>query len=372
MKFGLAAAATLLAYLALWPSPIDPVAWRPRASPGFEGPFARNDALAPLELLMLPEGHGPESVVAGLDGWLYTGLKGGRILRFRPDGSGMEFFADTGGRANGMDFDAESNLIVADSYRGLLSIDRAGAVRVLATQADGEDFVFNDGVAVAADGTIWFTDATARFPDGWFHYDVLEGAPTGRLLRYDPASGRTQVRLANLRFPNGIALGPDDAYLLINETLGYRTLRYWIEGPRAGTTEVFVAAYPGFPDDIRFNGRDLFWVALASERLAIVDWLQPHTLTKRLIAKAFGWCFPDTDARWMGSGAFVMGVDLEGRVVHNLQDAGRRYVTSTGVLEHEGFLYLGSVAMDAVGRVAAPSPRAARLDWSGTQPGDPP
>jgi sugar lactone lactonase YvrE len=266
----------------------------------------------------------------------------------------MQDFADTGGRANGMKFDSRGNLIVADSYMGLLSIDRSGVVTTLAKSADDQAFVFNDGVDIAADGTIWFTDATARFPDGKFHLEILEGATTGRLLTYDPVTGQTQTRLENLRFPNGIALGPDDAYVLINETLGYRTLRYWLEGPKAETTEIFADNYPGLPDDIRSNGRGLFWIAFASERFSIADRLQPYPAIKNLIAKAIGGIFPDTDTRWLGSGAFVIAIGLDGNVVHNLQDAERGYVSSTGILEYEEHLYLGSVAMNAIGKLPVP------------------
>ncbi len=266
----------------------------------------------------------------------------------------MEDFADTRGRPNGMAFDAAGNLVVADSFEGLLSIGADGSVTVLAREADGEPFVFADGVAIGADGTVWFTDATARFPDGAFHYEVLEGSATGRLLAYDPQTRGTRVELSGLRFPNGIALGPDEAYLLVNETLGYRTLRHWLSGPRSGETEVFVASYPGFPDDIRFNGRDLFWVALNADRIPWVDWLQAHPRLKGLLARLIGPVFPDTDTRWIGSGAFVVALDLEGNVVHALQDPERRYVTCTGVLEHAGSLYLGSVAMDSVGRIPLP------------------
>ena len=340
-----------------WRSPIAPVAWEPPPSPGRTGLYERNSALSSLELLPLSSGHGPESIIEGPEGWLYTGLKGGRIVRFRPDGSEMEDFAKTGGRANGMAFDSAGNLIVADSFRGLLSIGVDGSVAVLSRAADGQPFVFNDGVAIAADGTIWFTDATARFPDGEFHYEVLEGSATGRLLTYDPRTSRTRTQLADLRFPNGIALGPDDAFLLINETLGYRTLRYWIKGPKSGHTEVFVESYPGFPDDIRFNGRDLFWVAISADRIVLVDWLQSHPTLKQLIATLIGPIFPDTDTRWIGSGAFVVAVDLDGKIVHNLQDSERRYLTSTGALEYDGQLYLGSVTMDSIGMV--PIPRSA-------------
>ncbi len=335
------------------PSHFDPVAWNPPPDVGLNGPFENTLDLSPIHHFPLPEGIAPETIVVGPEGRLYTGLKDGRIVRFRPDGFGMEVFADTGGRANGLAFDSDGNLIVADSHKGLLSIDPAGEVEVLADGAEGQPFVFNDGLDIAADGTIWFTDATSRFPDGQFHYDMFESRSTGRLLSYDPVSRRTRVRVADLRFANGIALGPGDEYVLINETLGYRTLRHWITGPKAGSTEVF-ASYPGLPDDIRFNGDGLFWVALAGERVAVFDWLQPHPRLKSFIGNAIGPIFPDTSARWIGFPAFVVAVDLEGNVVHSLRDESESYLSATSVLEHEGRLYIGSITMPAVGVAALP------------------
>ena len=336
------------------PSHFDSVAWNPPPSPGFSGPFEDTLDLTPIQLLPLIDGHGPETIVAGPEGWLYTGIKDGRILRFKADGSRMDVFADTGGRVNGMAFDADDNLIAVDSYKGLLAIDKSGTVEVLTTSADGQRFMFPDGVDVAADGTIWFTDATARYPDGEIHYEVLEGRPSGRLLTYDPATEMTQVRVADLRFPNGIALGPDDEYVLINEMLAYRTLRHWITGPKAGLTEVFVESYPGWPDDIRFNGDGTFWVSLAMERLAIADWIQPHPRLKTFIANAIGWAMPDSDTLWLGGPAFLIGVDLEGNVVHSLRDESSRYLASTSSLEHNGQLFIGSISMNAIGVVPVP------------------
>ena len=110
--------------------------------------------------------------------------------------------------------------------------------------------------------------------------------------------------------------------------LAYRTLRHWITGPRAGLTEVFVESYPGWPDDIRFNGDGTFWVSLVMERLAIADWIQPHPWLKTFIANAIGWAMPDSDTLWLGGPAFLIGVDLEGNVVHSLRDESSRYLAS--------------------------------------------
>jgi strictosidine synthase len=54
--------------------------------------------------------------------------------------------------------------------------------------------------------------------------------------------------------------------------------------------------------------------------------------------------------------ALVLGLDAQGRVVHNLQYAGAdAYAPVTSVREHDGWLYLGSLTERGVGRIRAPS-----------------
>ena len=58
-----------------------------------------------------------------------------------------------------------------------------------------------------------------------------------------------------------------------------RLMKYWLEGPRSGTTEV-VADLPGFPDNVRINEKGQFWVAIdccrtaAQEVLARNPWMR--------------------------------------------------------------------------------------------------
>ena len=55
--------------------------------------------------------------------------------------------------------------------------------------------------------------------------------------------------------------------------------------------------------------------------------------------------------------AFVLGLDLEGNIVANLQDPSRRcYAPITSAREFDGFLYLGSLERDALGRIPIPGP----------------
>ena len=132
------AVVAVAAYLAVWPVPIQPVAWTAPAAPGYQGVHAPNQRLAQLNIIDLKGEVGPEHIAFGKDGKLYTTVLSGNILRMHADGSGQEVFANTGGRVLGFDFDAQGNLIAADAVKGLLSIAPDGKVTVLADKVGTE------------------------------------------------------------------------------------------------------------------------------------------------------------------------------------------------------------------------------------------
>src|SRR5262245_60272123 len=104
----------LAAYLFFWPVPIAPIAWTPSPNPGQTGAFARSAGFRSPQKLIEEAGPGPEDVTRGADGFFYTGLQDGRILRFRAENDGRpELFVNTGGRPLGMQFDAHGHLMVA-------------------------------------------------------------------------------------------------------------------------------------------------------------------------------------------------------------------------------------------------------------------
>lgn len=116
-KFVVTAAAVLaaaLAYLLLWPVPVQPVAWAAPAFAGYTGVHTPNKLLANLELIPLGGEEGPEHVVVRGDK-IYAAVASGKILRMNLDGSAQETVVATGGRVLGFDFDAAGNLIAADA-----------------------------------------------------------------------------------------------------------------------------------------------------------------------------------------------------------------------------------------------------------------
>ncbi len=151
----------IVAY-ALLTTRVDPVVWTPAPNPGLAGAFAPNDELNHVRFVIRGAGTGPADITRGPDGWFYTAFRDGRIVRFRPTDE-YEDIVNTGGYPLGLRVDAEGNLIVADAERGLLSVAPDRTIRALVAAAGGDKLTLVDGLDIAEDGTIWFTDASARF-----------------------------------------------------------------------------------------------------------------------------------------------------------------------------------------------------------------
>lgn len=102
-----------------------------------------------------------------------------------------------------------------------MSISKDGVVKLLTDEAEGLKFKLTDGVDIATDGMIYFTDASYKYRFKEFIYDVLEGKPHGRLMSYNPTTEETKVLLRDLYFANGVALSPDQTSLIFCETVMY-------------------------------------------------------------------------------------------------------------------------------------------------------
>lgn len=353
-RLALVVVALLLAvagYLLLWPVPIDPVAWAPPEDPGLTGQFAAPTGFSGFDRLADKVGLGPEDVTLGPDGYLYSGLQDGRIFRVKPQpGAAVETVLNTGGRPLGMQFDGQGNLVVADAFKGLVSISSDRRMTVLSDSLDGKPFLFADDLDIADDGTIWFTDASRRFDQHHWILDFWEYRPTGRLLRYDPSAKKTSTAVDNLYFANGVALGPDDQFVLVNETMMARIVRHWLKGPRAGTTDYFIQGLPGYPDNLSYNGDGVFWVAIPAPRNSRLENLAGRPFFRKLIFR-----LPESfRAIELNTIGWILGLDLDGKVKYNIRDSSGAYANITSVNEFDGRLHLGSIQMNSIGRIARP------------------
>lgn len=316
---------------------IEPVVWKaPRAG-------RRPAPSLPRLTVWHVNGSGAEDVLVDDKGNVYTGVDDGRVLRLTSDGRRLDTIADTGGRPLGLEHLPDGRLLVCDAKRGLLAVDRTtGAVEVLVER--GRELHVCNNAAVAADGTVYFTDSTSRFELEHWKADLLEHTGTGRFLRRTP-DGALDVLRTGLQFPNGVAIAPDESCVVYAEMWEYRLIRRWLTGDRAGESDVLADNLPGFPDNISTGSDGNLWIALASPRDPRVDLLlrTPPTLRKAL------WRVPQRFQPKEKRVAWVRALDwTTGRVVHDFYGTPADYHMVTGVREHEGRVYLGSLEERAV------------------------
>eukprot|EP00922_Rhytidocystis_sp_ex-Travisia-forbesii_P063379 GHVS01094301.1.p1 GENE.GHVS01094301.1~~GHVS01094301.1.p1 ORF type:complete len:705 (+),score=125.41 GHVS01094301.1:265-2115(+) len=185
------------------------------------------------------------------------------------------------------------------------------------------------------DGDIFFTDSSSRHPRSRVFLECYEASPGGRLLRYRPRVGTTEVVLDRLAFPNGLLFARHrwPPTLLVVELMRFRVLQYQIiseendqeeskatrgmdqeEGERLssvqcsghGKVTIFVEDLPFFPDNITYARRTstqgTYFVAASFERKGlwkllmgsgIVGWLgrsmmamAPYHLVTRVADRA--------------------------------------------------------------------------------------
>ena len=338
----------VIGFLLLMPTKVQPVAWKPPPAPSLsEGAYAENQRLKAAKQVGPGDIDGPEALLLEGD-FLITGLHDGRLLRSSLDGKQRQVLSDTGGRPLGLARHPNGLLVIADGVKGLLSLDAQGRLTALTTEANGVPFGFTDDVAIDQSGHYaYFSDASSRWGYGHDGEAIIEHGGDGRLLRYDFQSGKTSVLLDKLEFANGVTLGPEDAYVLVNETGAYRISRYWLSGPKAGTHDLFIDNLPGLPDNLAFNGSNRFWVALYAPRSALLDGTAGHPWVRKVIVRALTVLPKPVEKR-----GFVLGLDLQGKVVANLQDASSgNYSPITTAREYGDWLYLGSLKASHMARL---------------------
>jgi len=350
----LAGLALLIAgYLLFWPVPIDPVSWDAPENKGYVGAFAPNTDLANLERLSIGDLHGPEDVVMH-KGLIYVSSQEGKIIKIDPVTNTHSDFAYTQGSALGMEMDGSGNLIIADAFKGLLSVDSQGVITVLANEVEGTPIAFADDLDIAPDGVIYFSDASAKFGAKSIGttlsaslLEILEHRGSGRLLAYDPHTQITRIVKDGYVFSNGVAMA-EDGDILMNETGTYQVHKISPDG----TSRIIMDNLPGFPDNINRgpkldDGRETFLVGIISQRS---QWLDDNS--NKPSARKIAMRLPESMRPQSVSYGLIVQIDVQGNVIKTWQDPSGDYPNATGaIIAEDGYMYVSSLTAPNLGRL---------------------
>ncbi|MBI2963334.1 MAG: SMP-30/gluconolactonase/LRE family protein [Deltaproteobacteria bacterium] len=327
--------------------------------PEFTGAWAPNQRLRGAEAIGLDRIEGPEDVILDRQGRVYAGTREGEIVRFGGgDFREREVFARVGGRPLGLAFDDDDHLVVCIGGMGLYAVAPDRAVRCLTDRTrrslfrlidDSRLRLADDCDVDRLDGSIYFSEATLRFEMETWILDCIEGRPNGRLVRYDPKTGRTETVLEDVIFPNGVCVSHDGQSVLFCRTWACDVQRLWIRGAKRGTLEPFGPSLPGYPDNVNKASHGRYWLALTGMRTPSFDLMMRLPGVRRRMMKRIPpqeWLYPNVN------NGLVVLLSADGEPLETYWDpTGREHPNITSMREHDGWLYLGGLNNNRIGRI---------------------
>ena len=239
-----------------------------------EGPvYADREAALYFTSLPLAGEAGPRVAIRRL------GLDPERLAGGEPAVLGVSTVARDANVANGMALGADGRLVVCEqgsrsTPAAIARIDPgSGAREMIVDRWRGVPLNSPNDVVVAGDGTIWFTDPSYGFLQGF----RPEPGSGDYLYRCDPATGTVTPVADSFDKPNGLAFSPDERTLYVtdsganHEPGSYDPTRPHhikaldvVAGRRLVNERLFAVTTPGFPDGLKVDSEGRVYASAAS------------------------------------------------------------------------------------------------------------
>jgi gluconolactonase len=175
------------------------------------------------------------------------------VRRLDIDAQKVTTVLDGANVANGMTLDPYGRLLVCEqgtrmSHARISRLDlHTGTRRTVVDSHRGLPLNSPNDVVVARDGSIWFTDPSYGYLQGFRPPPQLPDA----VYRFDPASGLLDLVADDFDKPNGLAFSPDERTLYVGDSEACRIYAFDVVGSRLENQRLFTEIAPGYPDGIK-------------------------------------------------------------------------------------------------------------------------
>ena len=120
--------------------------------------------------------------------------------------------------------------------------------------------------------------------------EAIALSPNGRLWRYDLETRTTRLIAEGFHFINGVLYDlhpgqPREESVLVTQTSLFRLTRLYLRGPKAGQDEVVLDGIIGLDDGMDRDSAGRIWLALFSNRTALLTWVHEHAWIKPLLMR---------------------------------------------------------------------------------------
>ena len=202
-----------------------------------------------------------------------------KTKHFPLDPAAAVVISDASNMANGMTLDREWRLVICEqgtkaTWARLSRMNLAtGETETVVDHWRGLRFNSPNDVVVKSDGTVWFTDPSYGFHQGFKNAPLIGDY----VYRYDPRSDQTAVVADSFNRPNGLAFSPDESILYINDSgalqgsgpyhvgLPHHIRAFEVADERHLVNErLFAVVTPGIPDGLKVDSAGRVYSSSAS------------------------------------------------------------------------------------------------------------
>ena len=275
-------------YLLFYPVHMEPKYYELPTAPEYLDNTLETEIISGIDKVYLNDtgSAGPDDIVEMLDGTLYTADIEGNLYKI--NGPQPEVVDTLPGRPLGLAAGSNGTLYIADAFTGIMQWNGPGTLELILDELDGEKLIYANQIAVANDGTIYFSHSSSRFdpktmggtePTAVMSY--WEQTEDGFVAKIDPDGSVTKI-IEGLVYANGLALSPNEDFILVTETGRARIHKVWLSGQKSGEHEIFMDNLRGYPDNIKSNSKGGYWLVYSSPRLA-EDKLLPYPFIRKLL-----------------------------------------------------------------------------------------
>jgi gluconolactonase len=199
---------------------------------------------------------------------LFSDVPNNRLMRLSDDDNHLSVFRSPSMNSNGNTIDRQGRLITCEhAGRRVTRTEFDGTITVLADRFQGKRLGSPNDVAVAPDGSIWFSDPSYGIDGRYEGLKVDREQPGNFVYRIDPRSGAVTKALDGFDQPNGICFSPDGkrAYF-VDSGVTQNNIRAFdvdLASGRLSNGRVFAKDFaPGNTDGLRCDTAGNVWCSM--------------------------------------------------------------------------------------------------------------
>lgn len=244
---------------------------RQRAIPTLDGAYLPNDRLDALPIVG-PDLVHPDDIAVGTDGTLVVSTQNRLLRLWGPKLQDRTLIAKVDAAITALARLGDGRLAIGLNGRGLRLLRADGTVEAELAQLGGAPLRCVTAIAEdPARGGVFFTVGTLRHDAEEWVWDLMERNSAGLLGYWQPDTGRAEVLLEGLPYPNGLEVEAGGGSLLFTQSWTHSLARYRIGAKRPDALETLIDNLPGYPARIASARGGGHWLAIFAMRTQLIE-----------------------------------------------------------------------------------------------------